>query len=567
MIRLTAWTVVLAFWLLAFVPASIWAAQRVTPSLGTTEAATNQPSRNPEFEKGWIHYFSPDYCLYLAVRNPNIEAPLVTKAISPENLAKAQEKASGKGMSDLERSVVDFADAAKKEKIIEKDLTELISLGLGQGVRPGPKQDEPRFLAVIPKTEKLCRFYEWAITRYRKEKGPDSLKDTIVEGLVGVSFPKREKSEPVIVQSDKAFLISNHREEISGAVKQAKGGKNHIGSTATYKRARSRVKPETAGFLLINPIPAWDAFKSSRALNAEQQTKLVEARKSLESLDAVLLQLSGNPKVAHVDLSVLMSPGSNAATRLAQVFKPRPIKGIDVVSDDIHAFLSLVRPPDVIAALADDTKEKVSQQLQTLKGTLQMQTGLDYDKDVAPWWGQEFCVAVSLSTNVPEVALLLESLDPKASQEAITKVVRHLSVTQNREYDERKIGNYTVQVAKPGLQPQKVPLNPTLCSMDNMVILASGSAIVESIIRSEKKLGSHPAYAAMKSIIPLDRTMLTFFLRSDLVSKVKGMRPGGPVSPREEAAQQFIDQVDAVLFDIGSSDADTIQFSVLINGK
>jgi hypothetical protein len=567
MIRLNAWTSMLALWLLALAPVSTKAAQQVASPPVSTSAKTDQPSRNMDFEAGWINYFSPDTCVYLAVPAPRIDGPLMRHVLDPEYLAKAREKVSGKAMTDLEKIVTEYTDAAKKEKIIEKDMIELFALGFAQGLRPGPKKDEPGFLVVVTKTDKLRRFYEWAVTRYRAEKGPDSLKDVAVEGIGGVTFAKLGKNQPVVVQTDKHFLISNRQEEIAQALKLAKLGKDHLGTTKAYKRARIRVNPKAAGFVLVNPIPTLDVLKGNYPLDAEQQTKLSEVRNALESLDAVVLQGSGESKIAQLDLLFILGPGSSAATRLAKSFQPKSLKSIDAVPADIHAFLGLIRPQDPTATLAGEMKEKVTQQLQTVKGTLQMQTGLDYDKDVAPWWGQEFGVAVSMSTGVPEVALLFESLDSKASQDAINKVVRHLSVTQNREFDEKKIGNATIRVVKQGAEPQKSPLNPALCSVNNLVVLASGPGVVEAIVQSEKKLGNHPGYALVKNLIPVDRTMVTFFLRSDLIAKVRNMASGGAASPATEATQQLTDQVDSFLVSVGSPDAETILFTALIVGK
>ncbi|MBI4860834.1 MAG: hypothetical protein HY815_11330 [Candidatus Riflebacteria bacterium] len=197
MIRLFAWTLVLL--VVALVPShAVVGAPNTTPP---RDSVSSQP-----YEAPWLPYFGSNSCVYLAVRDPNVEGPLVQKAMNPDNLSKADEVAAKKPeFEEIHKLLKEFVEEAKKQKFIEKSFTELFPTGLGMAVGPTGSAPDLGALVVVPKTDRLMKFYEFAVAHMKKVKGADSLKAISVEGTGGYVLTKLDKIKPVVLVGDRVI--------------------------------------------------------------------------------------------------------------------------------------------------------------------------------------------------------------------------------------------------------------------------------------------------------------------------------------------------------------------------
>ncbi|MBI4860835.1 MAG: DUF3352 domain-containing protein [Candidatus Riflebacteria bacterium] len=321
-------------------------------------------------------------------------------------------------------------------------------------------------------------------------------------------------------------------------------------------------------FAIVEPAPLFDTLTKTLP-DPEQQKKAAEAKKSLESLDCLVFQVSANPKMTHFDGAAVFTPGSPGFAKLPKIFPAKFIKGAAICPAEMPAFAGLIRPPDLAAAMADAQRDAMNAQFQTLKGMLQAQTGLAYDTDVAPWWGGELDLMLTLpEQGMPELAILFDSLDNKASQETVAKMVKHLKFAQNREFDEKKIGKYTVSVVRPmPQQQQQLPINPSVCALDSFLVIGTGPSVVETIAQADKKLAENRSYKALEGTHNVERMAFSLFVKSELFVKAKAMGTQQPGTPVDNSVQRFADQVESLLVGLGSPDQETVRLSVIFNAK
>jgi hypothetical protein len=525
------------------------------------------PTRAKDFDKTWAPFFGTEHFAYMAVADPNLDGPLMHRPLDVSS--PAGQAAKGANPTGF---LADFIEEAKKEKLIEKSLTELTPEGFALGAAPGVDvQKEPAMLFVAPKNPQLEKFIPWVVERYKKKHGADSVKDVSVEGLKGVQLLKSGNTKPVLVLSDKVLLVSNQEPQIANALKRAKDAKDSLGEAKFYQRGRARVGADAAVFAIIDPKPLIDALeKTSTGPGAEQQkAKMAEAKKNFEAIDSLLVQVSAHKDVSHVDLSVLLDPKAPSYEKFKSMATSKGVRSQSFVSADVPAFLNLIRPKDVFATVPAANKAQLEQQLQTLKGQLQVFTGLEFDTDVAPWWGLEIALGLFIPEGAPpEGALIFETTDAKKSQDALDKVVRHVKVSQNREFTEETVEGVVVKTAGQGPQgPQ--PVNPSVAAAKEFVILGTGPNIVKSILSSKTKLSSVPGFGKLAAAVPVERLGFTLYLKTDVLVKATQNPAGGAPPPNSPNAQfqKLASEVEAVLVGLGWPDDESVRLTVLFDGR
>jgi hypothetical protein len=432
------------------------------PSAAASPAAAASPGSaapSRDFDAALTSYFGPEHFIYMAVKDPNIDGPLMHRPLDSDASATAPATAG----SNPAQFIRDFLEDAKKEKIVEANFTELAPDGFAVGMAPGlDSKKEPAALFVAPKNPRLVKFYDWVVSHYQKKNGADSVKTVTIDGVAGTKFLKNPRGQPVMVLSENALILSNQEDQIARALKRSKEHKDTIATAKFYKRARSRVGADAAMFVMLDPLPLLTLIEQSAppGPNREEQVKkIADARKNFEAVDALLIQLGAEKAASHVDLSVLLDPASPSYKNFKQLAGLAGVKASSFASAETPAFLAIIRPGDLTAGVAPESRPQLLEQLQSINGMLQVQTGLDFDRDVAPWWGNE--IALILHTPEggapPEGALIFEAKDPKSAQDAVDKVVRHVGVAQNRTFSDRKVGDVTIKCRPSGGSPAWCP--------------------------------------------------------------------------------------------------------------
>ena len=530
------------------------------PALAQAPGAT--PGR--DFDAGWTTYYGPEYFLYLAVKNPNIDGPMMHRPLDNEPPAQAPGAANNPS-----RFLREFIDDAKKEKIVDGHLTELVPEGFAVGVAAGadPKRD-PVVLMVAPKTPKLAKFVDWVAGKYKAKHGADAVTEIKIEGAPGFKFVKGDpKAQPVIVVSDTAILMSNVEAAVAPALKRSHDPKDSVAASKYYKRARSRVGADAALFAMVDPMPMLNLIEQSSAATTtpEQAKKVADAKRNFQAVDSVLMQLSATKQASHFDVSVLLDPGSPAYKNFKLLAGASSVKASSTIGADAPVFLSIIRPTDLNGAIAPENREQLTQQLNSVKGMLQVQTGLDFEKDVAPWWGNEIALVLHVPEGAPpEGAVLFETKDPKAAAEAVDKVVRHVGVSQNRTFADQKIGDATLKVAQPPQGMPPTPINPTLGLVGNYVALATGPNVIAAALESKAKLAGSPGFERLGAAISPDKLLIVVYLKTDVLVKAQGQNANSPTGAQ---VKKLADEVESVALGLGWPDEETVRLTVLFSGR
>lgn len=530
----------------------------------STAVAQGAPSAAPgrDFDAGWTAFFGPDHFLYLAVKNPNIDGPLMHRPLDQEPVGPVKQGSPASFFRG-------FIEDAKKEKIIEAHFTELVAEGFATGVAASPEpKGEPAVLMVAPKLAKLTKFTEWVVGKYKEKHGADSVKELKVEGAPGFKFLKSEKVQPVLVIAEAAVLFSNYESAIGTALKRAKDAKDTLANAKYYKRGRSRVSADAALFTMIDPMPMLNLIEQSSASpNPDQAKKVADAKRNFQAVDSVLLQLSAGKEASHFDLSVLLDPASPAYKNFKLLAGTAGVKASGLAGIDTPAFLSIIRPADLTGGVAPENREQLTQQLTSFKGMLQVQTGLEFDRDVAPWWGNEIALMLHVPDGAaPEGALLFESKDPKAAGEAVEKVVRHVGVSQNRKFNEQKVGDVTLKVAAPPEGGQPSPVNPTLGIAKNYVVLATGPNVISGALGAQAKLATAPGFQKLSGTIPAEKLLVVVYLKTDVLVKAQGPNAQAPNGPGAQI-KKLADEVESIAVGLGWPDEESVRLTVLFSGR
>jgi len=518
-------------------------------------------AQSREFDAAWTSYFGPEFFLFIAVKNPSIDGPLMHRPLEADPGPNA-------GPAQFVRSLL---EDAKKEKVIDANFAELVPDGFAVGFAPGadPKKG-PAGLLVAAKNPHLMKFYDWVITHYQQRNGKDSTEPVKIEGFSGTRFLKNPKGPATMLIGETAILVSNEESAIARALKRNKEGRDSIAGAKFYKRARNRVNGDAAMFVMADPVPFITlAEQSVTGPNRDDQIKKLEdARKNFEAVDAVLLALSAEKSASRVDFSVLLDPSSAAFKNFKALAVKSGVKAGGFAGADTPLLLALIRPGDITGAVAPGYRENFANELMKYKGELQAILGLDYDADVAPWWGSEIALMLALPENAtPQGALLFEARDAKAAQAACDKVAKFIQVSQNRMFQEMKVGDASFQVAgpPPGLPPgTPSPLNHTLGLAGGFAILASGPDIVQAALDAKAKLAGTPAFTRLATAVPAKNTGGLLYLKTDVLVK---MQPGAP-TPGSPALKmkQLADDVDSIAATCGWPDEESVRVTVLFNG-
>lgn len=531
----------------------------------STAVAQGAPSAAPgrDFDAGWTAYFGPDHFLYLAVKNPNIDGPLMHRPLDQEPIGPVKQGSP----ASFFRS---FIDDAKKEKIIDAHLTELMPEGFAAGVSPATQpKAEPSVLMVAPKTAQLTKFVEWVVGKYKAKHGADAVAELKVEGQAGFKFLKTDKSQPVIVIAEGAVLMSNTEEAITAALKRAKDPKETVATAKYYKRGRSRVSADAAMFVMIDPMPMLNLIEQSSTgpQGPDQAKKVADAKRNFQAVDSVLVQVSAGKEASHFDLSVLLDPASPAYKNFKLLAGAAGVKASGLAGVDTPAFLSIIRPTDLAGGVAPESRDQLTQQLTSMKGMLQVQTGLEFDRDVAPWWGNEIALLLHVPDGgTPEGALLFESKDAKAAGEAVDKVVRHVGVSQNRKFNDQKVGDVTLKVAAPPEGAPASPVNPTLGIAQNYVVLATGPNVITNALEAKTKLSAAPGYTRLSSAIPAAKQLIVIYLKTDVLVKAQGPNANAPTGPGAQI-KKLADEVESIAVGLGWPDEESVRLTVLFSGR
>lgn len=532
-------------------------------------ALAETPARNADFDAEWTSYFGSDLIAYVAVKTPGVDGPLIHSNVDPTALDGLGSKVNAPAaMGDMSKLLKTYGESAKKQKLIDKNLSELVANGFAAGVGPGSGKI-PAILMVIPKNDRLVKFQDWGLEQYKKDKGADAVKEITIEGFKGIQFEKLEKVHPVMVRDDKMILFSNDAETVAKAIRRSKQDKDNLKSNRAYSRSRSRVAPDAFAFAIVAPVPTMDLMKlNAPAGQTSDEAKFEEARKSLIGLDGLLFQSSTGAKVTRMSITAVLDPRDPAYKKFVNMIPTKMVKAAGIVSAETSAFLSFIRPADIMATMADSQKANVQKQLDGVKGNLKQQTGLDYDADIAPWWGQEIALSVIVPKDgPPEGALLLDSTNLKATQSAIEKVVAYYKQSQSREFEEKKIGDTTVQTVQKPANPQvqQSPINPAVCISGNYLVLGSGMGVVESILKPDtKKLSSSPGYSQLLSGSASDHIPLILYLTTDLITKATA---SNQAAQNNQQLRQLTEEVDSMGISMSFPDNESVQIGILFNGK
>jgi hypothetical protein len=545
------------------------------PKLPTEAAAAI--TRATDFDAAWTSYFGSDLAAYVAVRTPNAEGPLIHSDIDSKALNTVDNPNTPPALTEMSKVFKEMVEEAKKQKLIKKNLSELVGGGFAIGVGPGDAT-APSAVVICPSSEALVKFEDWTLTRYRKDHGPDSIKDITIEGVKGIQFEKLEKVKPVVLHDGKVFVFANSADVAGKALVLAKSGKNNVASSKAYQRGRSRVSADALAFSIVAPLPMFDLIQKNTPpspQNTPEKTK--EARASMEHIDSLVFQVVTGAKKTVMSMTGVLNTTDSAFSKFSKMLPTRSLKAATVVDAGIPAFLDLLRPADLSAILDNaqqQQKATVEANLKSVKGQLQAQTGLEYDKDMAPWWGQEIALAVALPPNSPpEGALLLETTDPKATSAAIEKMVGHITSTQGRKFADKTVGAVTVKAAETVMTPQgPSPVNPVVCTSGNYLILGTSMGIVENILKADaKKLAQTPGFELLASNTGTERTSMVMFVKTDLIAKASQAggppgQPGGP-PPMNPQLKQLVEEVESVGISIGFPDGESMQLNLLFAGR
>ena len=522
------------------------------------------------FDAAWTSYFGPEYFVYAAIKNPRIDGPLMH---SPLDSDPANVPAAAKANNPMQFMRA-FLEDAKKDKIVEKNYTELVAEGFAMGVAAAPDQKEPAAaLFVAPKSQQLIKFDDWVIAAYQKKFGPGSTESVKIEGLTGTKFLKTEgKSQPVLIVADNVVLLGTQEATVAAALKRAKDKKDTIADAKYYKRSRARVGADAAMFVMINPMPIVALIEQSAKgpKTDEQQKKIADAKQNLAAVDSVLLTVGADKAASHVEMSIVLDPASPQTKSFKLLAALSGVKAAGFASASTPAFLGIVRPADLTAGVAEAHRESITQQLTSMKGMLQVQTGLEFDKDVAPWWGSE----VGLMLHVPEAgggappegALVFDSKDPKAAQEAIDKVIRHVGVAQNKTFVDRKVGEFTMKTAEPPPGGQPSPVNISLALANGYVVLGTGPTVIDNALSDKNKLSGTPGYQRINAAITPDKLGLVLYLKTDVLVKAQAGAPQAPNSPGAQV-RKLAEDVDSIVLGLGWPDDESLRIALVFNGK
>lgn len=543
---------------------------------GAIQAQT--PDRGA-FDAKTVAFYSKGYVMYVAMQDIMAQGPLMEKAVTDQPGASQ--------LGDTGEVVKKVFEELKKEaiekKIINDDLRELFSAGFSMGLMPPAKadSDEPRVLFVVPQNDKLKQFFPLVLERFKKnDKGT---KGEIVE--VDVGAPTKAvilkdpgaQPPPVVLSQDDFFFVATDPEVLKEALLQAKKTEDGFASTSAYTKGRTMVQSDAAGFMVFSIPEIAKAASASAKVTPENKVNMDRMLNFAQACSALLVQVKAKKEASEILMSLVFDP-TNAEFKNIQGYLPsRGLKSPANLGADSAFYLAFLRPGDVVGKMEPGpSRQQIEGQLKSLQGLLQVNLGLQFDADIAPWWGQEMAVAVNMGGGgMPEVAVMVESTNDEAAQKAIDKAVNHLTYTKNQKFQEVKIGDVVVKQALPPPLPPEAAGNPqaqngplpALCRIPGFMVLATGTGVLDKILTSKDKLATNPDFQRLGATVNAQTLALAIYFNTRFLDGLpmfnQPVNPQDPQAKNVEQLKKIKEQVGSILIGMGTSTPEILNLSLI----
>ena len=478
----------------------------------TAPAAPPPSAATARFDDArWVGYFGSQYALYLAVRDPrHLPGPHLSSA-----LAKTEDQmiAGYKPDEALAR--------AAKAHVLERPL-DLVERGFAVGVTH--ENGATRILAVATRTPAADALIAWAKASYTA--GVSAVAQTQVSGHPALELRNAGKTELVFAVDGDAVLMADRPEELVAAFRTKESGMLSLAGSRTYGRLRPKVKPDAVALAVITPGPELAALIKREAA-PPGTAELIEL--AMTTVDGYMATLSGDAHGQALDLYFslnAMSPGYaqlHLADR-ARFYGSHTLALAGVAPGDAGGFLTGLQP-------TFDTRQAPASEQQgwnVFKGQLQVLTGLSFDAEIVPWLGPEAAVVLRATGEQPELALLLTTTDPKASQASLEKAVRHITISQNRTFTTTAVGPVSAQVAQviPGN-----PVTPALAVTQGTVVLSSAPGLLAAMASYPLKAAQAEPHQRILAALSDRAVFMVGWITAALEQRVARMTGGPDAKP------------------------------------
>lgn len=433
----------------------------------------------------WAAYFGSQYALYVAMRAPHAldaaEARFVAGLKPDEPLARAL-----------------------KEKVLARPL-DLVERGGAVGVTSN--DGVTRILLVAERTPAADRLIAWARKTY-------PLKTVKVGTRAALEVGAGAARMFVLVEGS-VVLVADHPEDLEQAFKTRTIRMLDLPGSRVYSRLRPLLRPDASAIAIVQSGP------ELAGLLKHDGTLSQLAEVAGGTVDGYGVALSGDARAPVVDLFLGLNDGSAAYEKLhlaerAKFYASHSLALGSVAPGDAQGFVSALQPP------LDAASQK---QWDVFKGQLQMQTGLSYDAEIAPWLGPESGVVLRAADEKPELALLLTTTDAKASRASLDKAVRHLTITQNCTFTRVTHGTVEAQVAaeRPGN-----PVTPALAVAQGTVVLSTSPSLMKSVATFPLKAAQTGPHERLTRALDKRGTIMVGWLDDALAQRLARMTNSAP---------------------------------------
>lgn len=456
---------------LLFVPALLTAGPVSAPP-GKRPLALAAPRLD---DARWASYFGSQYAIYLAARGVrDLPGPQLNAA-----LRKSEDQLIAAAKPD---EVLYRALAAK---VIGRPL-DLLAGGFALGVTSD--NGAARLLAVAARTPAADAFLSWAKTEYTT--GPNALTEVEVGGQRALEVRIGGKAQLVIGVDGDCVVIADRAEELAGALKTHASGMLNLAGGRAYGRLRAKVPPSAAAFAVMTPGPELAALIKNDAATMQPglpATQLIDI--AFGTIDGFVFSVSGDARGQLVDMWIGLEAGSESYQKLhladrAKFYASHALSLAGLAPGDVGAFFCGLQPsfdaaemPMGLGFVGNEGAPGNQRQWDIFKGQLQMHTGLAFDAEVRPWLGAESALVVRFAGDVPEGAVMFATTDEKATRASLDKAVRHIAISQNREFTGVTFGPVQAQVAKavPGRA-----VTPALAVTGGALVMSSSAGLMEA---------------------------------------------------------------------------------------
>lgn len=532
-------------------------------------------AQTPAFDAKIVNYYSKSYVMYVAMRDIMAQGPLMEKAVTEQPGAQQlgdTGEAVKKVFEDLKKEAID-------KKIIKDDLRELFSGGFAMGLMPPPKpdSDDPRVLFVVPQTEQLKQFFPLVLERFKKKENKRDIEEVDVGASQKAVILKDPGTNPppVVLSDSEYFFVATDPQVLKDALEQAKKPAESFASSPAYTRSRSMVQPESAGFMVFAIPEIAKVASASAKVPADNKAQMDKMVSFANATVALLVQVEAKKEASEILMSLLFDPTNPEFKNIQGYLPARGLKSPDSIGSDTSFYLGFLRPGDVLSKMEPGpSKQQIEGQLKSLQGLLQVNLGLQYEADIAPWWGQEMAVGVTIPPGaMPEVAVLMETTNDEGAQKAIDKAVNHLTYTKNQKFQEVKIGDVVVKQALPPQLPPGSPApppgapTPALCRVPGFIVLATGTGILEKVLTSREKLRGHADFKMLGAAVNTQALALAMYFNTKFLDGLpmfnQPVNPQDPQAKNVEQLKKIKEQVGSILIGMGTSSPEILNLSLI----